>query len=119
MILRWDLFFVFWKQRRLKEDEEAPTRLHDLITRRREARRAGNKQDVRDSSKLIQKEIRAIARARKSARVSKVLEEFQDLQRIAGIRRNGKRSCMTSVLDADGVEKTEAEDIAEFFCKIL
>ena len=64
---------------------------------------------------MIQAEIRAISKARKSARVSKLLEEFKDLQRIEGIRNNGKSGCMSSALDRDGEEKTEAGEVAEVF----
>ena len=90
-------------------------RVHDLIEQRRSARRSGCKNAVKDASKVLRKEIRAIAKARKNARICKVLEEFKDLQRIAGIRGCGKQMCMTSVLEIDGTEKTEAGDIAEVF----
>ena len=78
-------------------------------------RRSGCQNAVKEASKVLRKEIRAIAKARKSARICKVLEEFKDLQRIAGIRGCGKQMFMTSVLDIDGTEKTEAGDIAEVF----
>ena len=60
-------------------------------------------------SKSVQKEPRAVARARKSARVTKILEEFKDLQRMADVRGNGKKSCIGSVMDKDGIEKTTSE----------
>ena len=94
---------------------DAQNRLHDLIAQRRFARRAGLKSDVKDVSKKIQKEVRAIANARKTERVRKVLEEFKDLQRIANIRGNGKTICIGTVVDKEGEEKTGADDIAEVF----
>ena len=77
------------------------------------------KSDVKDASKRIQKEIRAIAKARKTARVRKVLEEFKDLQRIDNIRCNGKTACIGSVVDKSGVVKTGADDIAEVFAEFF
>lgn len=90
-------------------------RIHDLIGQRRDARKNGCKVTVKEASKLIQKELQAVRRARRSAKISKVLAEFKDLQRLIDIRNNGKQSCMTSMIGADGVEKTDKFDIAEVF----
>eukprot|EP00959_Pyramimonas_sp_CCMP1952_P410167 8596355-Pyramimonas_sp.AAC.1 len=60
-----------------------------------------------------------MARARKSSRMAQVLKEFEDLQRTQGIRYNGKKYCMSSVLDAGGKEQTRARDIAEVFAAFL
>ena len=46
--------------------------LHELIDQIRSARRLGSNAAVRDASKLLQKELRAIAKARKSS-IIKVL----------------------------------------------
>ena len=79
--------------------------MHELIDQRRAARKGGAKETVRDVSKSIKKEIQAVAKARKRAKIAKVLAEFKDLCRIAEIRGGGKRSCLSSVVDKDGEEK--------------
>ena len=63
--------------------------MHELIERRRTARKAGAKNEVKDSSKLLRKELRAVARATKTARIAHVLEEFKALA--AHFRYPGKR----------------------------
>ena len=60
--------------------------LHSLIGERRAARSAGLTLKATAASKLIQKEIRAIARARKLAKISNILEEFRGLRFINGAR---------------------------------
>ena len=104
---------------KLKSDEQSRKKssdsLHRLIDERRVARRARCKEAVRDISKRIKKEIQAVAKARKSARISKILDEFKDLQRVADVRGGGKRPCISSVLDQNGSEKTGNDDIAEVF----
>ena len=70
---------------------------------------------MKEKSKLISKEIRAIAKARRSARVQQVLEDFKDLRRLENIRGGNKKRCMGAVIDKHGVEKTDANDIAEVF----
>ena len=69
--------------------------------------KAGAKDDVKVASKSIKKEIVAIAKRKKCSRVRKVLEEFKDLQRIAEIRGNGKGSCISSIIDRSGTERSE------------
>ena len=94
---------------------DSKRRLHELIERRRAARKAGSKDDVRSVSKVIRKEISAIAKQKKTARIRKVLEEFKDLKRIADIRGNGKRVCISSMIDSTGTERTARHDISEVF----
>ena len=96
-------------------DQVMRARVHELIERRKTARKAGANTEVKDASKLLRKELRAVARARKSARVTQVLQEFKDLQRISDIRGNGKRACIVSIIDKNGMEKTDEEDIADVF----
>ena len=74
---------------------------------------------MKAASKLVKKEIRAVAKARKSAKIRRLLEEFEDLQRITGIRGGGKRMCMGAVIDKNGVEKTDNDDIAEVFAEFF
>ena len=94
---------------------ESQKRLHELIGQRKSARTNGCRETVIQASKSIKKEIRAVVKARKSSRISKVLDEFKDLQRIASIRGSGKRHYMSSVMDSSGSEKTDKDDIAEVF----
>ena len=95
--------------------QESQKRLHDLIDQRRAARSSGTREIVKSTSKLIHKEIRAVAKARKSAKVERVLAEFRDLKRLDSIRVNGKKRCMGAVIDQVGNEKTDAQDIADVF----
>ena len=67
-------------------DIENQKRLHELIGNGRAARLRGCKTEVRDLSKIIRKEFRAVTKAKKNMRISRVLEEFKDLRRIADIR---------------------------------
>ena len=99
----------------MEDTTEARRRLHELINQRRAARKAGAKDDVKVASKSIKKEIVTIAKRKKSSRVRKVLEEFKDLQRIAEIRGNGKRSCISSIIDRSGTERTARSEIPEVF----
>ena len=100
----------------MKEDiTDAMRRLHELIDQRRAVRTAGAKEEVRIASKYIENEIVAITRTKKSSRVRKVLEEFKDFQRIAEIRSNGKRSCISSIIDRSGTVRTTRTEIPEVF----
>ena len=82
-------------------------------------RRAGSKNEVRDASKLIKKQMLAVAKAKKTARITRALADFKDLQRIADIRGNGKQLRIGSASDKDGVERTDRHDIAEVFAVCL
>ena len=102
-----------------EHDDDSRTRLHGLIAQRRSARKSGCKSTVKSVSKAIQKEMQSISKARKSGKISRVLAEFKDLQRLVDIRNNGKRVCMSSVLDEAGEEKTDKDDIAEVFASFF
>ena len=110
-------------QRQLAEDSEqngeTHKRIHELISKRREARRARQKELVKETSKNIQRELRAFQRAKKSAEISKVLTEFKKLQRLVDIRNDGRKTCMRSIWDEEGVEKTDKYDIAEVFASFF
>ena len=98
-----------------QEDEENKKQLRELITRRRLARTRGDRQDVVRSSKLIQKEMRAVAKATKTAKVTQILQDFENLGQLADIRTKGKKNCINSVIDKEGKEVKEAENIADAF----
>ena len=96
---------------------EDKTTLRQLITERREARRAGNNEKTKDICKQIRKEARAIDRARKSANIDRILEDYKDLKEIAAIRCNGKVEHIGSIQAADGSIKRNREDIADVFAE--
>ena len=100
-------------------DTELREGLRKLIAERKVARKAGSVEVVKRISRLIKKEIRAIARARKSAKISKILEELKDLKRIAGIRGNDKKVSICAVLDKDGKQRIEQDDIADVFAEFF
>ena len=82
-------------------------RIHALIQQRRDARKSVCKFTVEEASKLIQKELQAVKKAMWSAKMSRTLAEFKDMQSLTDIRNNGKRLCVTSTIGADGVQKTD------------
>ena len=84
-----------------------------LIRLRREARRAGNKEQEVDASKLLRKEVRAQLRAFKQERISKILPESKGLQQTAGIRQNGRRALLTSIKDLAGNLQTSTQGIVD------
>ena len=96
-------------------DDCMQKRLHEMIRQRRDAPKVGSKEIVKEVSKSIQKELRAVRRAKRTARINNVLTEFKDLRRLLDIRNNGRRTCMSSVMDKDGVEKVDKGDMAEVF----
>ena len=98
-----------------KEHAEGDMRLRELIDRRRLAKSEGCKDLAKTVRKQIQKEIRAIQKDRKTARVTRILEEHRDLRRIANIRRGGKAQYIGAVIDTNGLEKTDSQDVAEVF----
>ena len=100
-----------------KNDDEKRRRLKDLIQRRRLSRREGNKADVVRSSKLIQKEIKAIAKATKTDRVTEILQNFEDLGHIADVRRKGKNDCISSTINKEGNELKDVKGIADVFAE--
>ena len=91
--------------------------LRELIQERKTARCAGAKEKVKGLCKQIRKEARAIERARQTAKVLKILEEFKGLKEIAGIRANGKRAIIGSIQAKDGSIKQERQSIADTFAE--
>eukprot|EP00973_Karenia_brevis_P048859 6778175-Karenia_brevis.AAC.1 len=89
--------------------------LHKLINERRLAREQGAKEKVADICKHIHRELRAIKRAKRQAKISRILEEFKGLQLITGIRDGGKRKLITSMTDKTGEMITGNKNIADVF----
>ena len=90
-------------------------KLRALIAQRREARKVRNKEAVRDSSKHIRKELRAIARARKKAKISSILTEFRGLGEIAGIQSQKRKMYIGSMRSKSGEVVTGRQEIADVF----
>ena len=63
----------------------------------------------------MQKEIKAITKARKRARIAVILEQFRGLKFIAGIKANGKRNHIGAVLDNHGELQNNRDDIVNVF----
>ena len=56
-----------------------------------------------------------MTRARKRAKIARILEQFQGLKYIAGIKANGKRNLIGAVRDEFGQLKADRQDIADAF----
>ena len=72
-------------QAEIKETAQNPNdkdALRNLIEERKQARRAGIKEEEKTLSKRIQKELNAIQMARKTAKVTSILNDFRDLKRL-------------------------------------
>ena len=94
---------------------DAKKKLKEFIDQRREARRQGNKEEVKRYSKFIQKEIKAIAKATKTSKVARLLEEFKDIGQIKDIKKKGKKECINAIVNKEGKEASDVNDIAEAF----
>ena len=69
-------------QAEIKETAQNPNdkaALRSLIEERKQARRAGTKEEEKTLSRRIQKELKAIQMARKMAKVTSILNDFRDL----------------------------------------
>ena len=76
--------------------------LRRLIEDRKRARCAGDKEGQIATSKRIQKELRAIEKARRSARVQSILEDFCDLKRLEKTRTRKAAQVIGSMQASDG-----------------
>ena len=95
--------------------EDLKNSLRDTIAKRKKARAERNPEEVKRLSKVIQKEIKAISKAIKTAKVSQILEEVKDLGKIADTRNKGKKECINAIVDEEGKELTDMKDIVEAF----
>ena len=96
-------------------DTEASSRLARLIRQRKEMRIRCRRKDGTKLEKQIQREIRALARARMRTRIGKILTQFTGLKFITGIRNNQKRHLIGSMLDKDGTLQTGRQETADVF----
>ena len=89
----------------------------DLIAERKAARGGGVGRNIKDISKDIQRQVRRDMRTMKQERIATILDENRGLKGIAGIRNNGRRNFISSVVDDEGIRRTERQDIADAFAK--
>ena len=66
-----------------------------------------DKTSERIVSKAILNEYRAVVKARRQARITKILSKFKGLRHIAGIKANDKRKYIVSMVDNKGFSKEE------------
>ena len=92
-------------------------KLRSFINQRKEARSTGSKQEKADFSKLIQKEIKVIEKARRTIKVQKILEEFCDLKRLEKTRTRKASVLIGSIRAANGDIKKDRLDIANAFAE--
>lgn len=105
-------------------EERAPAEddrehLRGLIQERKAARRIGARANIKEVSKLIRRELRAVDRARKTAKICKILTEFKDIKNITNIRCNGKKQLTGSSQSRDGEVKPDSRDIADGFADFM
>ena len=88
-------------------------KLQDLTQSRREARTRG--ENVSTISKRIQRESRAVSRARRRAEVATILENMQGLRSIISVGQVKSRDHLCSIQDKNGVTHSEKNAIVEVF----
>ena len=86
-----------------------------MIKERKALREAGLARETADISKRIQREIRAISRARKKGRIGEILREFKDLKFITGIKSDKKKSKTASMTDKTGSKVYDRQEVANVF----
>ena len=86
-----------------------------LMRNRRSALCAGDKPRVCELSKMIRKELRVATKTQKRGQVDNILTEFRGLRFIAGVRSNGRRQQLSSILDDTGKLHTSEQDILNVF----
>ena len=92
-------------------------KLRSFINQKKEARSTGSKQEKADFSKLIQKEIKVIEKARRTIKVQKILEQFCDLKRLEKTRTRKASVLIGSIRAANGDIKKDRLDIANAFAE--
>ena len=103
------------EEQRAAEQSENRASLFELIGRRGLAREHRQEDIVRDTSKKIQKEVRAMAKARRRVRVQRILEEFWGLKDIAKVKQDYKKQYIVNIKDPAGNLQTQRQGIADAF----
>ena len=73
--------------------------------------------DAKQFSKMIQKELKAIQRARKTAKVTSILSDFRDLKRLEKTRTRKAAVLIGSIQAKDGDVKHDRVEIANVFAE--
>ena len=89
--------------------------LRRMINDRKSARRAGDKAAEKSCSKMIQRELKALQKARCSAKVENILRDFRDLKRLEKTRTRKVKEMIGSMLSTDGAVKHDRGETAEVF----
>jgi len=101
-------------QARANEDRAADkAKLQELLASRRQARQRG--ESVRDLSKQIQHEIRAVGRARRRAQIATILSEFKGLKSLLQAGKLKSRDRISSMKDEHGDIQTDQKAVVEVF----
>ena len=95
----------------------AAQRVDSLIQQRRRLRQRGARKVWTNVEKQLQKELRAITRARRAARIGRILEEFKGLRFITGITNNHKKQLIGSMRNKLGELKSDRQSIADVFAE--
>ena len=103
------------EQDMMRDSATLASQLHDLINQQKQARiRKDNVMEVA-VSKLIQKEMRALLKARKNAKIDRILSQFRDIKQICMVKRSGKHDYIGSVTKATGELQHDRQLIADVF----
>jgi hypothetical protein len=107
------------EETRTSGDASAEAKLKELIARRREERGKVDKTErgVAELSKLIQRQVRKVLRARKRSRIARILEEFRGLRHIADARSHQVRKKLSSVYDLKGDLQTGRQGVVDAFAE--
>ena len=98
---------------KLNDAHDRDPRIEELISKRRSL--GQNQGSLRkDIAKELQKLLKKETRRKQNEKVGKILDEFRGLKQITGIRNNGKKSHIASVLNAEGLKVQHPDDIAKF-----
>lgn len=100
-----------------EEKAQLNQKMRELIDVRKRARNERNKEEVKEASKQIQKEVKAVTTARKRGKISAILSEFRGLKQVANIQSGGKQTSIASVKDTAGKLQTNRQDVADAFAE--
>ena len=90
------------------------TRLMEMIDSRRAMQNTSTVHRSR-ISKQIQKEVRAIKRLERRTKIDAILEQYNDLKRISGIKSSKDKDLITTMTQPNGQPKHDRKGIADIF----
>ena len=95
-------------------DNERQESLEKLIQERRATPNSDTSQRSR-ISKRIQKEIKAMKRLERHAKIETILSEYKDLKKISGIKSRRSKVLIVEMTGKDGTIETSRQGIADIF----